>query len=101
MTILHIDTRESRKIKVAIEKSGKRFELTSKFARSQVTLPLVDKLLKKHKISLLDIDHIKVETGPGSFTGLKVGIAIANALSLSLLKPVNDINIGESELPQY
>ena len=101
MNILLIDTRDSEKINVAFERDGERFELASIRAKSQVTLSLIEKLFKKHHLSLSDIDHIQVEKGPGSFTGLKVGMAIANALSFSLLVPVNKRELGEVEVPQY
>ena len=34
-------------------------------------------------------DGIEVETGPGSFTGIRIGVAVANALAYSLGIPVN------------
>ena len=41
----------------------------------------IDIALKKTKLSIKDIDVIKVSTGPGSFTGLRIGIAAALGLS--------------------
>ena len=52
-------------------------------------MPLIEKLLKKHGLEYKDLKRIGVETGPGSFTGLKVGVSVANALGFSLGIPVN------------
>ena len=103
MSVLYIDTRDNKKITVRLEAEKEIFEkksLASK-KRSQATLPLVQEVLKKSGLEFKDIDGIKVERGPGSFTGLKVGISIANALSFSLLKKVNGKALGEIELPEY
>lgn len=57
--------------------------------KAQVVLPLIERLLKKHKLALQDIDGIEVKPGPGSFTGVRVGVSVANALSFALGIPVN------------
>lgn len=56
---------------------------------SQVLLPMIDKILKKNKMDLSKIDSIEVNPGPGSFTGTRVGVSVANALGLALGIPVN------------
>ncbi|MDO8460999.1 MAG: L-threonylcarbamoyladenylate synthase [bacterium] len=88
-TILFIDTSDNKKIEVALEISGKRFNKREKIGRqkAQIVLPLIQELLKKHKLKLIDLNGIKVNTGPGSFMGIRVGIAIANALSFALKIP--------------
>lgn len=45
-------------------------------------------LLSDHHKTLQDIEGIVVFKGPGSFTGLRIGITVANALSYSLKIPV-------------
>jgi tRNA threonylcarbamoyladenosine biosynthesis protein TsaB len=45
-------------------------------------------LLKQHKHDLVDITGIVVYQGPGSFTGLRIGMSVANALAYSLDIPV-------------
>ncbi len=89
--ILHINTKEQGKVSVAIKESGqviKSLSAQNKFG-SQVLLPLISKLLDREKMILKDIKGIEVETGPGSFTGLRVGVAVANALGFALNIPVN------------
>jgi len=91
MNILYIDTSSNREITVAIESNGKKDEVTKVLEshRDQVVLPLILELLNKHQLVFGDLEAIEVNPGPGSFTGLRVGVAIANALSYSLKIPVN------------
>lgn len=49
-------------------------------------LELIDTLLKKHSLELSAIEEIDSVAGPGSYTGLKIGAAIANTLNYSLGK---------------
>jgi tRNA threonylcarbamoyl adenosine modification protein YeaZ len=56
-------------------------------------LPIaIDELLKKGKVSLKDLDAISVISGPGSFTGLRVGIATALGLKCGLKIPLYSIS---------
>jgi tRNA threonylcarbamoyladenosine biosynthesis protein TsaB len=45
--------------------------------------------LRKNNFEVKDIKEIEVNTGPGSFTGLRVGISVANTLGFVLKIPVN------------
>lgn len=89
--ILTIDTSDSTVTIVGLEIGGKNYFLKEKTGdlKSQNLLPLIDKILKKHKVSLKDLTEIKVNTGPGSFTGLRVGVSVANTLGWALGIPVN------------
>lgn len=101
--ILLIDTASNREIVVGIKIDGKKDEIRQRITiqKAQVVLPLIDKLLKKHRLKLGDLTSIVVNTGPGSFTGLRVGIAIANALSFALRIPINKKPLGEFVVPSY
>jgi tRNA threonylcarbamoyladenosine biosynthesis protein TsaB len=48
----------------------------------------IDQLLKTQNKSLKDLEGIVAYKGPGSFTGLRIGLTVANALSYSLAIPV-------------
>lgn len=89
--ILFIDSSEQDTVRVGLEIDGKRFEKTaqSKHLKAQTILPLIEELLAEHHLAASDISEITVHTGPGSFTGLRVGAAIANTLGFLLHIPVN------------
>ena len=103
MNRIYIDTRDNKKIVVRLDKNGEKFKevLVASKKRAQITLPLIEKILKKAKLRIRDVDEINVDKGPGSFTGLRVGISIANALSFAGLIRVNGKKLGQIESPQY
>lgn len=88
---LFIDTSAINTAHVALEIDGKRHEKTSesKILKSQTLLPLIEELLGEHEMKLADITAISLALGPGSFTGLRVGASVANALGYLLGVPVN------------
>ncbi len=94
-----IDTKDRKTIKVSLKKDGKIIKSLSEENEygSQVLLPLIIRLLHNTSYQLQDLKGIEVETGPGSFTGLRVGVSVANALGFSLGIPVNGKKI-ESDL---
>lgn len=97
--ILKIDTKDQKQIRVSLKKDGKVMKSLSKRNKygSQVLLPLIMKLLRTTNYELQALKGIEVETGPGSFTGLRVGISVANVLGFFLKIPVNGKKI-ETEL---
>lgn len=101
MKILYIDSRDNKNTIVSIINDGKKKSLSSTKTYSQTILPLIKKLLDQDNLNIQDIDRIVVEPGPGSFTGVRVGVAIANALSFALLKTANDKDLGSFETPVY
>jgi tRNA threonylcarbamoyladenosine biosynthesis protein TsaB len=56
-------------------------------SHSNTLLANIDKLLTLTRLALPDIDLFAVATGPGSFTGLRIGIATIKALSATLDRP--------------
>lgn len=49
---------------------------------------LIDKFLRENRVKIADLKAIAVYNGAGSYTGVRVGVTIANALSFSLKIPV-------------
>ncbi len=88
---LIIDTRSNEETIIAFVVDGKRMEesLQTNHAHSQAVLPLIEKLLAKKHLSLNDITQIEVSVDTGSYTGRRVGAAIAQTLSQLLHVPVN------------
>lgn len=101
--VLIINTSSNEEIVVGLKIDGKEDITKEKIGRqkAQVVLPMVEKLLKKHKLNLSDLTTIEVDTGPGSFTGLRVGISIANTLAFTLNIPVNEKKKREFVEPEY
>lgn len=101
--ILLIDTADNKKIAVGLIINGKKYIQAEKIAsnKTQIILPMIDSILKKHSLRPEDLSEIKINAGPGSFTGLRVGLAIANALSFTLKIPINGKKIGEIIIPIY
>lgn len=92
---LYIDTSHSEKIIVGLD--DKRFETSARQEKSQKLLPFIGELLKKKGKKIEDITEIKVNTGPGSFTGLRIGVSVANTLGWFLGVPVNGKNLRKRE----
>lgn len=97
---LLIDTSKREEVNVAVNFHGKKYKKTLKNIQSQNVLKLIDQLLKEKSIKLSDIKEIEVNTGPGSFTGLRIGVSVANALGFALKIPVNGKKAGEVH-PSY
>ncbi len=64
----------------------------SSLPHSQRLFPLLDQLLKFQTLSIHEIDLLAVNTGPGSFTGLRVGIAAVKGLATTWGKPALGVN---------
>lgn len=104
MKKIKIDTSSNMIIHIGLEIDGKEVDkLTSDSVvlKSEAAIPLTDRLLNKNKLMLKDIEAVDVVEGPGSFTGLRVGVSIANALGFLLNIPVNGKKIGELAAPVY
>ena len=87
--ILIIDTTDRYLIKLGMsDKKIKWFEKETD-KQSEDLLVFLDKILKDKKLKIGDIDAILVNIGPGSFTGVRVGVTVANTLSWSLDIPVS------------
>lgn len=84
---LYIDTSHHEKIIVGV--GDKNYESQARKGASQKLLPLINSALKKNKISMQEIDEIIVEIKGESFTGLRVGVSVANTLGWLLKIPVN------------
>ena len=97
--ILAIDTTDKDRITVSLKQGEQTVDIltdNNKFG-SQVLLPAITKLLKKNSLEFKDLEAIELNPGPGSFTGIRVGASVANALGYSLNIPVNGKKV-ENEL---
>ena len=58
-------------------------------------IPLIAELLERHRLTKNNIDAFAVASGPGSFTGLRVGLAAIKALAETLHKPIAAVSLLE------
>ncbi|BES64624.1 tRNA (adenosine(37)-N6)-threonylcarbamoyltransferase complex dimerization subunit type 1 TsaB [Gottschalkiaceae bacterium SANA] len=90
MKLLAVDT-SSKTASVALvseEKLLGEFTVQTKFTHSQSLMPMVDQMLKQAGVSITEIDGFAASMGPGSYTGLRIGIAAVKAFGFALNKPV-------------
>lgn len=83
MKILGLDTSSKRCTVCILEDNNVVIELHSddEKTHSQTLMPLIDEMFKKTNLSLIDIDMLACCVGPGSFTGVRIGISTAKAFA--------------------
>src|SRR4051795_3835431 len=64
---------------------------------AEALMPLIARIMDAARLEFSELDRIAVTTGPGSFTGLRVGIAAARGIALAAGKPA----FGLSTLSAY
>lgn len=62
-----------------------------KKTHSQTLLPMLDELRNMIELDMNTVDAIAIASGPGSFTGLRIGSATAKGLGLALQKPLVEV----------
>jgi tRNA threonylcarbamoyladenosine biosynthesis protein TsaB len=101
MLILAIDTAlDACAAGVLDTEAGKMIaqeSLPMKRGHAEALMPLIARVVKESGIGFADLDRIAVTTGPGSFTGLRVGLSAARGLALAAAKPV----VGVTTLTAY
>jgi tRNA threonylcarbamoyladenosine biosynthesis protein TsaB len=97
MLVLAIDT-ASPAPAVALADGASVFEerLPSDRSASEDLLPAIERLLAKSGRTLASCERIAVCSGPGSFTGLRVGLATAWGLARALQRPVESVSTLEA-----
>lgn len=89
MKILALET-SARAVSAAISEDGRilasGYQDTG-LTHSRTLMPMVEHLLKNTGLTLEDMDAVAVAAGPGSFTGIRIGVAAAKGLAFSADKP--------------
>ena len=70
--------------------------INAKQTHSQTMLPMMESLLKGSAIKLENIDRFAVSAGPGSFTGLRIGISAVKGMAFALNKPCAAVSTLEA-----
>jgi tRNA threonylcarbamoyladenosine biosynthesis protein TsaB len=97
--ILYIDTTDFNKVMFSLggEKNITRYYKIDSH-RSHETLQKLDEFLKSAKVKLLAIKKIVANKGPGSYTGVRVGVTHAQALGFALNVPVKFLAKNEFDM---
>lgn len=95
MRILGIDSSTKVTSLAIIEEEGiiAEFNISSDYKKTSSILVLaIQDLLKKIDLKLVDLDGLAISIGPGSFTGLRVGLGVAKGLSYATSLPLVGVN---------
>lgn len=98
MKILAVDT-SATAASVAVAEENKligEFSINTALTHSQTLMPMVDELLKNTGLSVNDIDAVAVNAGPGSFTGVRIGVAAVKGIAFPKNLPCVSVSTLES-----
>ena len=101
MKILSIDTASDVCGVSILENNNliEKFDVITKESHSQRLMPIIENAFKKTKLTIDDIDLIVCDIGPGSFTGIRIGVATVKAFCDS--KDIIPIGISSLESLAY
>ncbi len=63
---------------------------------SESLLPAIEKIMNETNVRLNDVDYFACVTGPGSFTGIRIGIVTVKSLCYALNKPASGISFNRA-----
>lgn len=101
MKILGIDS-TAKSASVAVTEDGKilsSFYINTGLTHSQTLMPMLDSALKCASLTVDDIDVIAVNKGPGSFTGVRIGVAAVKGIADT--KRIKTVGISTLESMAY
>ena len=97
--ILNIETTTTN-CSVSLAKEGETLVLkedySASYSHAEMLHVFIDEVIQSSKYSLKDIDAIAVSKGPGSYTGLRIGVSAAKGLCFALDKPLIAVSTLES-----
>ena len=90
--ILFIDTHDEL-ITVGLKNGEELYLKTqeSEYSHSIYTMPMIESLFKDNNLNVKDLKKIIVVNGPGSFTGIRIGLSIAKTMAYALNIDINTI----------
>ncbi len=100
MKILSLDSSATCASACLYDKAQKKivgeFFINTKLTHSQTLVPMIDSLLSATNTQLEDVDCFAVNTGPGSFTGIRIGVSVVKGMAMPLNKPCVSVSTLES-----
>lgn len=103
MLTLSINTSNTAELILSLDDGiqNKEKKVDARQGKAQMILPELEDFLKSEGKSLKELTEIRIHTGPGSFTGLRVGATIARTLSGLLHIPINGLPPGSLPKIEY
>ena len=99
MRILALET-SAKAVSAAVTENGKvlcsGYQDTG-LTHSRTLMPIVEAMLKNTGLTVQDCDAIAVAAGPGSFTGLRIGVAAAKGLAWAAQRPCAGVSTLEAD----
>ena len=102
MSLLGIDTSTAASAACVLRSDGEAFEVSpdpsapaERRAHARELMPAVAEVMERAGVGYEDLEAIAVGVGPGTFTGLRIGVATARALAIANgleLRPVSSLN---------
>ena len=91
--ILFIDT-HTELITIALKTKENLFIKTkeSEYSHSIYTMPMIEEIFKENNLNVKDLEEIVVVNGPGSFTGIRIGLSIAKTIAYALNLKIHTIS---------
>ena len=85
--ILFIDTHDEL-ITIALKNKDDLYVKTqeSEYSHSIYTMPMIESIFKENNLNVKDLEKIIVINGPGSFTGIRIGLSIAKTMAYALFR---------------
>ena len=98
MRVLYIDTSSSYLYSAIVEDKNLIASVSEEYGQSlsEIALPKIVEMFEKNNLSPRDVDKIIVVNGPGSFTGVRIGITIAKVYAWSINLPITTITSLEA-----
>lgn len=97
--LLHIET-STKVCSVALSENGQLVDLLEEssdaYIHSERLTVFIEQIIKTNKWSLSALDAVVVTSGPGSYTGLRIGVSTAKGLCYALSIPMIAVNTLES-----
>lgn len=104
ITLLNIET-STTTCSASISINGKLIDekiiLSDKYVHGEQLHILIESLLKKNNISFTNLDGVCIASGPGSFTGLRIGVSTAKGIAFAIKKPLISVDTIHVMMENY